>query len=203
MATIAEPTLLTFFLSLFTIANPIGTVPVFLALTEKMDVAAQRRTAITVGIGAFVVLLVSLFAGTWILKFFGIDLTAFRIAGFAFVAMIAWGMMVTPTDVLQSDGSSPAIAPLAFPVIAGPGAIALMTSFAINYRTVEDYLSGVAIALAVSILTAVIYYLAPELQRLLRKTGMNVFTRVFGLILLAICVQAFILSLGQAFPGLL
>lgn len=200
--TIAEPTLMTFAVSLFTIANPIGTVPVFLALTEGRNVRQQRRTAMLVGIGAFVVLVVALVAGTWILRVFGIDLTAFRIAGFAFVATIAWGMMVTPSQVMTSDGSSPAIVPLALPVIAGPGAMALMISFASRFDTAVDYLIGVAVALVVSGLTVLIYSLAPQLQKVLGPTGMNVFTRVFGLILLAICVQAFLVSLTDAFPGL-
>lgn len=200
--TIAEPTLMTFAVSLFTIANPIGTVPVFLALTEGRTVPQQRRTALLVGVGAFVVLVVALVAGTWILKVFGIDLTAFRIAGFTFVAMIAWGMMVTPSQVMTPDGSSPAIVPLALPVIAGPGAMALMISFASRFDTLVDGLIGAGVALVVSALTVVIYGLAPQLQKMLGATGMNVFTRVFGLILLAICVQAFLVSLADAFPAL-
>lgn len=200
--TIAEPTLVTFAVALFTIANPVGTVPVFLALTAGETPRQQRRTALLVGIGALVVLIVSLLAGTWILQVFGIDLTAFRIAGFTFVAMIAWGMMATPSNVMTSDGSSPAIVPLALPVIAGPGAMALMISFASRFHGVGDALVGAGVALVVSTLTVLIYGLAPQLQRLLGPTGMNVFTRVFGLILLAICVQAFLSSLSDAFPGL-
>lgn len=200
---VTAPSLLTFAVALFTIANPIGTIPVFLDLTEHMTLRRQRAVAVMVGVGALAVMLISLLVGTYVLRFFGIDLTAFKIAGFAYVATIAWAMMVRPNDVMTSDGSSPAIVPLAIPVIAGPGVIALMIAFSHDHSSLGDYLIGAVIALVIALLVAGIYLLAPLLSRLLGVTGMNVFSRIFGLILLAICVQAVLSALGEAFPHLL
>ncbi len=136
------------------------------------------------------------------LEFFGIDITAFRIAGFAYVATIAWAMLSHPNAVMKGDGSSPAVVPLAFPVIAGPGVVALMIAFAHDHHDAAGYTLGTVIAVVIAALTALVYALAPALLDLLGTTGMGVFTRVFGLILLAICVQAFITSLADAFPSL-
>ncbi|WP_169925974.1 MarC family protein [Serinibacter salmoneus] len=199
--TVTAPTLLTFAVALFTIANPIGTIPVFLDLTEKMDSRRQRHVALMVGVGAVVVMLISLFAGTALLTFFGIDLNSFKIAGFAYVATIAWAMMVRPDAVMSATGSSPAIVPLAVPVIAGPGVMALMIAYAHDHTGLTNTLIGVGIAVGISALVAGIYSLAPLLSRLLGATGMNVFSRVFGLILLAICVQSILTALAAVFPS--
>ncbi|GAA3643593.1 YchE family NAAT transporter [Microbacterium awajiense] len=199
---ITEPTLITMGIALFTLTNPIGTSPVFLALTQSKTVKQQRHIALIAGLGVFVVLLASLLIGTYVLAWFDIDVTSFKIAGFAFVAMIAWGMLTKQGSPVAATDGSPAIVPLAFPVLAGPGAIALMVSFSHDHSTLEDYAWGVAIVAIVAILTTVVLYLAPLLMKVLGEQGMSVFTKVFGLILLAICVQAVLSALITAFPVL-
>ncbi len=200
--TITEPTLVTMGIALFTITNPIGTSPVFLALTSKMTIAQQRHVAIMAGVGVFGVLVVSLLLGTYVLDWFDIDVTSFKIAGFAFVATIAWGMMTKDGSPVTSNGGSPAIVPLAFPVLAGPGAVALMVTFAHDYPAGIDYLWGLVIITITAVATAAVLWLAPYLIKVLKVEGMAIFTKVFGLILLAICVQSIFTALAVAFPAL-
>lgn len=200
---VSAPTLVTMAIALITITNPIGSIPVFLDLTASRPAAEQRRIAVLAGIGVFAVLVVALFAGTFVLDAFDIDMTSFKIAGFAFVALIAWGMLTRSGSPVTSTGGSPAIVPLAFPVLAGPGAVALMISYAHDFAgSIPGYLAGVAIILVNAIIAAVAFVLAPYIARALGADGMAVFTKIFGLLLLAICVQAITTALIAAFPVL-
>ena len=199
---ISAPTLITAAVALFTIANPIGTLPVFLEITKSMTPQQQRRTGMLVGFAVIVVLLISLIAGTFVLNAFGIDITAFKIAGNLLVAMIGWAMLLDRQSPVASNGSggSPVVVPLAIPLVAGPGAIALAITFAHGYTSVLDYVAGSAVVIVVGLLVSVIYYFGPYVQKLLGPAGMSVLTRVFGLLLLAIAVQSILTALGHAFP---
>ena len=189
--------------ALFTICNPIGTLPVFLSLTQGRTMAQQRRVALMTGVGVMAVLTVSLLLGSTILQFFGVGVPALKIAGFLFVSSIAWAMMTRSGSIMpaQSQGN-PAIVPLAMPIVAGPGAIALVIAFAKENPAVTDYLWGVVIVAISAVATALIYFFGPYLAKLLGDAGMNIFQKVFGLILLAICVQQILTALPVVWPGL-
>ncbi|MBO9578513.1 MAG: NAAT family transporter [Microbacteriaceae bacterium] len=201
---IAAPTLVTSGIALFTITNPIGTLPIFLSLTKGQTAAQQRRTAVLVGLAVAVVLVVSLLAGNFILGWFGIDITAFKIAGNALVATIGWAMLTAKAGgaVSVAPGESPVVVPLAIPVLAGPGAIALAITFAHGYTGLVDYVFGGIVCAVVGLLVAVVFFVGPWIAKALGTTGMSILTRVFGLLLLAIAVQSIMLALGDAFPGL-
>lgn len=195
--------LLTFGVALFTICNPIGTIPIFLGVTADQPNPQQRRTAIMTGVGVFAVLAVSLVVGAWLLQFFGIGVPALKIAGFLFVSTIGWAMMTHPDAILpKTNEGSPAIVPLATPVVAGPGAIALVIAFAKENPQLLDYLWGVLLIAVSAALTAIVFFFAPYLSKLLGPAGMDIFTRVFGLILLSICVQQILTALPLVWPGL-
>jgi len=201
--TISAPTLVTSAIGLLTITNPIGTLPIFLGLTKDKTAAQQRRMSVLVGLAVIVVLAVSLAAGNLILGAFDIDMTAFKIAGNLLVASIGWAMLTAKSSpVTVAPGQSPVVVPLAIPVLAGPGAIALVITFAHDYTTVLDWVAGAATILAVGIVVGAVYAAGPTISRLLKTTGMDILTRVFGLLLLAIALQTILASLGTAFPGL-
>lgn len=189
--------------ALFTICNPIGTIPVFLSVTKGMKPGQQRRIALMTGVGVFAVLAVSLLLGSVILQFFGIGVPALKIAGFLFVATIAWAMMTRSDSILPTTNEgSPAIVPLAMPVVAGPGAIALVIAFAKENPALTDYLWGIVIVAISAVATAVIFFFAPYLAKLLGPAGMQIFQKIFGLILLAICVQQILVALPTVWTGL-
>lgn len=196
-------TLITAAVALFTVCNPIGTIPVFLSVTQGYTAAKQRRVAIMTGVGVLSVLAVSLILGSLILSFFGIGVPALKIAGFLFVSTIAWAMMTKSGAILptQNEGS-PAIVPLATPVVAGPGAIALAIAFSKENPAFTDYLWGLAIVLSSALATAIIFYFAPYLAKLLGPAGMDIFQKMFGLILLAICVEQILTAMPKIWPGL-
>ncbi|NYE18997.1 MarC family protein [Microbacterium immunditiarum] len=198
-----ETTLITAGVALFTICNPIGTIPVFLSVTANVDPAKQRRIALVTGLGVFAVLTLSLILGAVILQFFGISVPALKIAGFLFVATIAWAMLTRTGSILPTQNQgSPAIVPLAMPVVAGPGAIALVIAFGKDNPGLVDYLWGVLIIALSAIATAVIFFFAPYLARVLGPAGMEIFQKLFGLILLAICVEQILTAMPHIWPGL-
>lgn len=195
--------LITAGVALFTICNPIGTIPVFLSVTQGKTQAEQRKIALMTGVGVFAVLSVSLVLGSIILSFFGIGVPALKIAGFMFVATIAWAMMTREGAILPTQNAgSPAIVPLAMPVVAGPGAIALIIAFAKENPALLDYAWGLLIVAISAIATAVIFYFAPYLAKLLGPAGMDIFQKLFGLILLAICVEQILTAMPKIWPGL-
>ncbi|HET8926683.1 MAG TPA: MarC family protein [Microbacterium sp.] len=198
-----ETTLITAAVALFTICNPIGTLPVFLSVTEGRTPAQQRRIAIMTGVGVMAILTVSLLLGATILQFFGVGIPALKIAGFLFVASIAWAMMTRTGAIIPAQNNGdPAIVPLAMPIVAGPGAIALVIAFAKENPALTDYLWGIVIVAISALATALIYFFGPYLAKLLGEAGMNIFQKVFGLILLAICVQQILTALPVVWPGL-
>jgi len=195
--------LITAAVALFTICNPIGTLPVFLSLTQGRTMAQQRRVALMTGVGVMAVLTVSLLLGSTILQFFGVGVPALKIAGFLLVSSIAWAMMTRSGSIMPAQNQgNPAIVPLAMPIVAGPGAIALVIAFAKENPAVTDYLWGVVIVAISAVATALIYFFGPYLAKLLGDAGMNIFQKVFGLILLAICVQQILTALPVVWPGL-
>ena len=155
------------------------------------------------GVGVLAILTVSLLLGSTILQFFGVGIPALKIAGFLFVASIAWAMMTRSGAIMPSQNNGdPAIVPLAMPIVAGPGAIALVIAFAKENPALTDYLWGIVIVAISAVATAVIYFFGPYLAKLLGEAGMNIFQKVFGLILLAICVQQILAALPVVWPGL-
>jgi multiple antibiotic resistance protein len=197
---ISAPTLATSALALLTISNPIGSLPIFLNLTKDFDLARQRRIGI---LAVFAVLTVSLLAGKLILEGFGIDLTSFRIAGNLLVASIGWAMLTAKANVVTvADNQSPVVVPLAIPLIAGPGAISLVITFAENYPSLIDLAAGVLVNLGVAIVIAVALFFAPQVARVVKPTGMSIVTRIFGLLLLSIAIQSILGALSDAFPVL-
>ena len=189
--------------ALFTICNPIGTLPVFVSLTQGRTIAQQRRVALMTGVGVMAVLTVSLLLGSTILQFFGVGVPALKIAGFLFVSSIAWAMMTRSGSIMPAQNQgNPAIVPLAMPIVAGPGAIALVIAFAKENPAFTDYLWGVVIVAISAVATALIFFFGPYLAKLLGDAGMNIFQKVFGLILLAICVQQILTALPDVWPGL-
>jgi multiple antibiotic resistance protein len=201
---------LTAFMALFTITNPIGNIPLFLALTAKQSLKQQRQVVVVAAIAVMITLIISLFLGKAILSIFNIQLAAFELAGQAIIATLAWSMLRaqtshqrhTPEEQAEATTKdSIAIVPLAIPILAGPGAMSTVISYASRANGSQDLLAVLAI-LAVTIAIAVCLFFAPALQKLLGVTGMNVLTRVFGLLLLAISIGSAASALKELFPML-
>lgn len=191
-AHISVTSLVTAAVGLLTITNPLGTLPIFLGLTSHYTPSHQRRTALFVGLAVAIVLLAALLAGQFLLDVFDIHIDSFKIAGGLLIGAVAWSMVTAKASSFTADagGRSPVVVPLAIPLLAGPGAIALAITFSHGYDNWLEWIIGAALCVLVGAAVAAIYAAGPWVARILTPAGLEVLTRVFGLLLLAIAVQS-------------
>ncbi|ARE39645.1 Membrane protein, MarC family [Rhodovulum sp. P5] len=183
------------FVTLFVIVDPVGLAPLFVAITQGMDGAARR--AIAFRAAAIAVGLLTLFGifGEQVLAFAGISMPAFRIAGGILLFLTALEMLFERRakrreDQAHDDRPDPSVFPLATPLIAGPGAMATM--ILLNGEVGRDPLAMVLIHLAMLAVIGVVLLLflsAGLMERALGRTGINVVTRLLGMLLAALSVQ--------------
>ncbi len=190
--------LVTAFVTLFVVIDPIGTAPLFLALTQGMDAARRRAIGIRACVIAAILLALFGLAGQDFLRAVGISMPAFQIAGGLLLFLTALDMLFDRRAQRRADHADdkgapvddPSVFPLAMPLIAGPGAMATMVLLISETgRTAEGVALVTAVMLAVIAVALVLFLSASLLERLLRRTGTMVLTRLFGLLLAALSVQ--------------
>jgi multiple antibiotic resistance protein len=200
--------LLASFTSLFSVANPIAAMPVFLSLTEGETDDEKKTTARKASIYMFCVLIVFLLAGTYILSFFGISLPGIRIAGGLVIIRAGYSMMNPETGGRKlSDEDREAakekedisFSPLAMPLLSGPGSIAVVIGFGSQATGIIDFAVHSVAVLMTAFLAWGILRVAPSLTKYIGKSGMTVITRMMGFIALAIGVQFVINGIGKFF----
>jgi multiple antibiotic resistance protein len=185
------------FLTLFVVIDPVGVAPIFLGLAGGRAEAERRSIAGRAVLVAGGILLSFLFGGSWLLRQIGISLDAFRVAGGLLMFAIARDMVFVQLERETKEEEQEAHAkddisvfPLAIPLIAGPGALASVMILAGEARG-EPF--GVAIVLAMSAAVLLLVYVALRtstfLAHLLGRTGVNVVTRVLGVLLAALAVE--------------
>ena len=194
--------LITIFITFLVVLDPIGVAPLFAALTRGGSDRYRRRMAFkSVGI-ATLILFLFVFTGDALLRFLGISLAAFRLSGGALLFLLAIDMVFARPSGLRSATvreqeeaqyrEDISVFPLAFPLLAGPGALTtiLLTTSNIHLHAQPALFVGVLGALlAVLLLTLLCLLLAPQLMRLIGQTGANVIDRLLGVILAALAVQ--------------
>jgi multiple antibiotic resistance protein len=186
------------FTSLIAIVNPLGAIPLFVALTAPYTPAHRGATLRRAIATALAVLFVFALAGTWILQFFGITRQAFQIAGGILFFAVGWDMLqarrsrVKTTEEEEDESTRKedvGIIPLGLPTLAGPGAIT--TVIALNGQA-GSFLDSAAVYVAIVAVLAICWITlvaAPVLTRRMGQTGMNVMTRLMGLLVMVIGAQ--------------
>jgi multiple antibiotic resistance protein len=205
---------LLFFVSLFSIVNPLSTIPVYLGLTADIPVPERQRLTRQASVTVFVVLAASYLAGKGLLSFFGISVASLKVAGGLVILAMSWSMLQakmsaakqTPEEaheVEQPTGEGPNIAviPLGMPLLAGPGSISVMIIAAGKTQGLTGHVSVLAAAAAVAAMCWVMLLAAMPIGRALGRTGMNVATRFMGLVLAALAVEFITSGLASIFPG--
>ena len=186
---------ITAFVALFVVIDPIGLTPMFIALTSGMSARARRAIGLRACVVAFGLLTVFGLAGEAVLGFLGISLAAFRIAGGILLFLTALDMLFErrkqrrqgQADTPHSE--DPSVFPLAMPLIAGPGAIATMILLTGTAGSGADVAIIHGVMLAVLLVVFALFLLAGVLERLLGPVGINVVTRLLGMLLAALSVQ--------------
>lgn len=187
---------LTSFVTLFVVIDPIGTAPLFVALTAGMDPARRRRVALRACAIAAGILTVFGLAGNTVLDSLGISLPAFRIAGGMLLFLIAVDMLFEKRTKRREDRTrddddhDPSVFPLATPLIAGPGAMAAMILLNTGSDvTWIDKLEIHLVMLGVVLLVLAMFMIGGLIERALGRTGVLVVTRLLGMLLAALSVQ--------------
>ncbi len=196
--------LITAFTTLFVVIDPFGTTPIFVALTQDMDARSRRRVAYRTCLTASGILIAFAAFGEAVLGFVGISMEAFKVAGGALLFLTALDMLFDRRTKRREDRAEeeehpdPSVFPLAIPLVAGPGSIATMILLAGQNPGLAGIAAACATMLAVMAVVLVLFLSGGLIGRLLGKTGLNVLTRLLGMLLAALSVQ-FILDGLKAF----
>ena len=198
---------LTVFMGFFAIMNPIANTPVFLGLTANDTPAIKKRVAAKALLMTFAIIVVFCLFGSLIFSLFGITLPAFRITGGVLVALIGYQMLHgeqssihQPDQEKEGDLESAlsiAVTPLAIPILGGPGTIATAMNYASTGGVVEMGITIGAFAI-LCVITYGFFVLGQRLVAFLGSGGLNVITRLMGLILAVIGVQMLIDGIAGA-----
>ncbi len=192
------PALIAAFTTMFIIIDPPGLAPVFIALTQGMSAAQRRAIAIRACVVSAVLMILFLFLGETVLGFIGISMDAFRIAGGILLFLTALDMLFQRRQARREDSAAegqaehhddPSVFPLALPLIVGPGAITTIILLAGQAEGARDFGAIAGVLMAVLLIVFAAFLAAPAIERVLGKTGLNIVTRVLGMLLAALAVQ--------------
>ncbi|MBA6154812.1 MarC family protein [Gelidibacter maritimus] len=196
--------------ALFSVMNPLGTVPVFVSLTIENTKLEQNKIALWTSLNVLIILVISFFFGKFILSFFGISLNALKIAGGLIIASSGFALLTgefskhkgMKKDKVQKDINSRSeisLTPLAIPMIAGPGTISLLITYNQEYSGTNNIL---IILGAILVSTFFIYLILKSsfyIVKALGASGINALSRIIGFIVIAIGVEFISSSLISIF----
>jgi multiple antibiotic resistance protein len=200
-------------ITLLAIVNPLAIVPFFIHYTQGLSREHRRHTIVVASFAAFLVIAASALFGIRILEFFGISLASFQVGGGMLLLTSALNMLnAKPAEVKPSTnemeegaekaamGASIAVVPLTIPLLTGPATMSTVVIYAERANSLLQLLTLVGYGVVIGLVTALCFALANPIARVLGKTGINVMTRLMGLILAALAVEVMAEGLGKLFP---
>jgi len=199
--------------ALLALVNPIGAVPFFIHFTRHLTRAQRQNTIRVASFSAFMVIAVSALAGLRLLDFFGISVASFQVGGGLLLLINSLQMLsAQPVASKQSDvsagdekadtGASIAVVPLTIPLLTGPATISTMVIYAGRTHHAWELAVLVGYGVVVGLAVFVSFSLAGKIARLIGRVGINVMTRLMGLILAAVAVEIMSDGLIKLFPVL-
>jgi multiple antibiotic resistance protein len=202
-------------ITLLAIVNPLAIVPFFIHYTQSFSDAQRKRTIWVSSFSVFVVIAVSALLGLQILEFFNISLASFQVGGGLLLLSSSLNMLNAQPAEAKSNatelqdaseraavGASIAVVPLAIPLLTGPASMSTVVIYADKAKTFWQLATLVGYGVVIGLATALCFALAGPIARFLGKTGINVMTRLMGLILAALAVEVMADGLHKLFPVL-
>lgn len=200
-------------IALLAIVNPIGVVPFFIHFTQTFTREQRLHTIRISAFSAFCVIAVSALAGLKVIEFFGISLASFQVGGGCLLLISSLAMLnaeqpdTKPSDVSEGNekidaGASIAVVPLTIPLLTGPATISTMVIYAEKTRHVWQLAVLVGYGVVIAAVTYVVFSASGRIARVLGRTGINIMTRLMGLILAAMAVELLADGLVKLFPVL-
>ena len=202
-------------ITLLAIVNPLACVPFFIHYTQGFSRAQRQRTVLISSFTAFAVIAASALLGLQILEFFGISLASFQVGGGMLLLTSALSMLnaqpaearanadeVQNAEARAAVGASIAVVPLTIPLLTGPATMSTVVIDAEKARDLMQLGTLVGYGVAIGLATALCFSMASPIARVLGQTGINVMTRLMGLILAALAVEVMADGLHKLFPAL-
>jgi multiple antibiotic resistance protein len=202
-------------ITLLAVVNPLACVPFFIHFTQGFTKAQRQRTILVSSFTTFVVIAISALLGLQILAFFGISLASFQVGGGMLLLSSALSMLnaqpaearanadeVQDAEARATVGASIAVVPLAIPLLTGPATMSTVVIYADKAKTLLQLGSLVGYGVVIAMATALCFAMAAPIARVMGKTGINVMTRLMGLILAALAVEVMADGLHKLFPVL-
>jgi multiple antibiotic resistance protein len=195
------------FTALLAILNPLGVIPMFLALSGASTSDERKHIALTIGLSVATILSVTALVGELLLSFFGISVASFQVGGSILLLLMAIGMMYGnkrdgEDAAVAADMKSIAVVPLSVPLLAGPGSISTVIIYA--HLSASWLHKGLIIAcvLLVAFITWLILRAATRWGSFIGALGLSIASRLMGLLLAAIAVEFFTRGIVKLLPGL-
>ncbi|MEC9071508.1 MAG: MarC family protein [Myxococcota bacterium] len=199
------------FVALLFMANPVAAIPTFLAATAGDGPVERNRTALTAAVTVGAVLVIFVFAGGGLLGIFGVSIHSFRVAGGIILMMLALAMLggapgrtkqrpEEAEDAVEKDNVG--VVPIAIPLLAGPGAMSSMIVYSNQGTDLLHRGTLSAVAIGVALCVWICLRLADPLGRFMGPTGLNITTRVMGILIAAVSVEFITTGLVGLMPGL-
>jgi MarC family membrane protein len=199
------------FFALFSVLNPIGTVPIFVGLTQDYNKKERSRVALWTSIDVFIILIISYFIGQYVLKFFGISIDSLRIAGGLIIVSSGFSLLTGKFSKTRGinkqveqeiqNRNDIALTPLAIPMLAGPGSMSLLIAFYQENHTTNAILASSFAILAVSIIIFLMLRSAHYLSKILGASGIVAISRIIGFIVIAIGIQYIVSAIINIIKG--
>ena len=188
------------FAALISVINPLGTIPVFISLTKEETMRNRNKTAIWTSINVAVILLISFFAGNYVLQFFGISINSLRFAGGLIITSAGFsllngsftkhkGMKRSSVQVDLETRAEVSLTPLAIPMLAGPGSISLLIAYNLTSKSTNDFLIGSSAIIAATVVVFIVLKSSQLIVKLLGGSGLNAVSRIIGFIEIAIGIE--------------
>jgi multiple antibiotic resistance protein len=204
-------TIIHLIITVFAVMNPIGNIPIFVSLTDGYSLEDRRKTAKKATVISFIILTVFLVLGHFIFNVFGITIHSFRIAGGILIFGIAYNLLHGKHSRAQSprthekeeamEKEDVSVTPLALPIMAGPGTIATVMASTASHSP-ANLLSVLIGYTVVLVATFLLFYFSTSIITKIGQTGLNVVTRLMGLVLAVMAIQMIATGVKGLFPHL-
>lgn len=194
-------------ISLFSLINPIGAMPVFISLTSSYSDDQRKQTIRRTALFVLIICIISYFIGSYILAFFGISIHALKFAGGLVISRSGFLLLnakhkkeikgkMKEESLVKEDIS---FSPLAMPLLSGPGSMSLLINLSIQTKSIDYTIAVIAAILSVSLIIYVILYLAPRILSYMGQSGIRSMSKIMGFIVLAIGIQMMVDSIKLLF----
>lgn len=199
-----------FGITLFSVLNPLGAIPIFLSLTKNNSDQEIKKISTTCAFTIFLTITVGMVFGGKILQFFGISIASFRIGGGILLGTMAFNMLsakqhnskINQDEIdAKSNVDEIGIVPLAIPLLAGPGTISTSIIHAEKFNGFGEYVSSIIVTVLVSVVIKYILRFSRTIGSKIGTVGLNVMTRIMGLMLMALAVEFISGGVKQIFPN--